>query len=189
MNRTMICFLLLVPGVVFIPLPSAAVIVDGTVFPDRIHVNSRNLDLKGAALLRYMVFIKAYTGAFYLPPDISASNALSDVPKHLVLEYRVSIKAEGFAEATTLYMKKNVDTPTFERLEPRLKTLNSLYRDVKAGDRYALTYIPGSGTELSLNGVSQGVIPGQDFAFALFSVWLGAHPIDRGFRDRLLGEP
>lgn len=188
MKRTLMWILLLVLCMTLFSGQAAAVTVSGTVYPDSIQVKNRKLDLKGAALLRYMVFIKAYIGALYLPSGISGAEALSDIPKHLVLEYRVSIKAQGFAEATTLYMEKNVDPATFERLKPRLKTLNGLYRDVKAGDRYALTYIPGSGTELSLNGIHQGLIPGYDFAFALFSVWLGANPIDEDFRDTLLGD-
>lgn len=184
--KSFYCFLLF--GVLIgLPKQATAINVNGTVFPDSVLIKNHRLNLKGAALLRYLVVIKAYTGAFYLPPEIPGTQALSDVPKQLVLEYRVSIKAGGFAEATTLYIQKNVDPKTFERLRPKLDDLNSLYRDVKPKDRYALTYIPGYGTELSLNGVPQGVILGKDFAFALFSVWLGAHPIDITFRDTLLG--
>jgi len=39
-----------------------------------------------------------------------------------------------------------------------------------------------------LNNESQGTIPGQDFAFAYFGIWLGEKPINKKFRDRLLGE-
>lgn len=177
-------FIFLLSGV---QKPACAITVNGTDYPDSILIKNRTFDLKGAALLRYMVFIKAYTGAFYLPQETSGADALSDVPKHLVLEYRVAIKAEGFAKATTLYIQKNVDQESFDRLKPKIDAFNALYRDVIPRDRYALTYTPGYGTELTLNGILQGVIPGKDFAFALFSVWLGAHPIDTDFRDALLG--
>jgi hypothetical protein len=60
------------------------------------------------------------------------------------------------------------------------------YRDVKPGDRYALTYIPGSGTELSFNGSPLVVIDGADFAAAYFSIWLGKRPLDPGLKDKLL---
>ena len=65
--------------------------------------------------------------------------------------------------------------------------LAALYRDVEPGDRYALTFAPGRGTQLLLNGAPLGSIDGDDFAAAVFAIWLGADPIDRGFRDRLLG--
>lgn len=40
--------------------------------------------------------------------------------------------------------------------------------------------------QLVLNGKPLGTVPGNDFASAIFSVWLGEDPIDRGFRDTLL---
>ena len=59
-------------------------------------------------------------------------------------------------------------------LQSRIDNLAALYRDVKPGDRYALTYIPDEGTTLSLNGETLGSIPGDDFARAVFAIWLGA---------------
>ena len=56
------------------------------------------------------------------------------------------------------------------------------------GDRYSLTYIPGKGTTLSLNGVPKGTVDGADFAAALFSIWLGPNPIDSNFKQALLGK-
>jgi hypothetical protein len=48
-------------------------------------------------------------------------------------------------------------------------------------------YLPGEGTMLSLNGERLGSIPGDDVVRAAFSIWLGANPIDKNFRDLLLG--
>ena len=56
---------------------------------------------------------------------------------------------------------------------------------MKPGDRYALTYIPGVGTELALNGKPKGVIEG-DFAAAYFAIWLGAKPLDASLKAQLL---
>ena len=62
-------------------------------------------------------------------------------------------------------------------------------RDVQKGDRYALTYVPGAGTTLALNGRPLGTIEGADFAAALFTIWLGTKdPMDASFRLALLGE-
>jgi hypothetical protein len=49
--------------------------------------------------------------------------------------------------------------------------------------------VPQRGTTLTLNGVDLGTIPGADFARAVFSIWLGERPIDRGFKRALLGAP
>jgi hypothetical protein len=65
--------------------------------------------------------------------------------------------------------------------------INTFYEDVRKGDRYSLTYIPGRGTELKFNGETRGVVPGADFANIYFSIWLGQnHPYQK-FRDRLVG--
>ena len=43
------------------------------------------------------------------------------------------------------------------------------------------------GTEPAPNDVSLGVIPGADFAYAVFSIRSGNTPIDPSFRDTILG--
>jgi hypothetical protein len=50
-----------------------------------------------------------------------------------------------------------------------------------------LTYIPGRGTELALNGEPKGIIEGADFATALFSIWIGQKPIDESFKQQIMG--
>jgi hypothetical protein len=57
---------------------------------------------------------------------------------------------------------------------------------VEPGDRYTLTYAPGWGTELALNGEPLGRIAGPDFASAVFSIWLGDEPMDKPLKRRLL---
>lgn len=163
------------------------VLVDGTAFDKTVTVDGTTLPLKGTALLRYLVFIEAYTGAFYLPAGVDAGSVLTDVPKHLVLEYRVAIEAEDFARATETSIRRSVDDKTFESLRAKIGELGRLYRDVRPGDRYSLTCLPGLGIRLELNGEPLGTIAGADFAAAVFAIWLGENPIDTGFRDRLLG--
>lgn len=164
-----------------------ASVIEGVHFEENLIHNGVGMELKGTALLNYMVFIKAYVGAIYLPADIRSWRALEDVPKQLVLEYFHPINADGFRHATRKAIQQNVDESTFRRIETRVDRLNALYRDVKPNDRYSLTYIPGYGTELALNGEGLGVIDGADFARAVFSIWIGPQPIDEEFKDTLLG--
>ena len=89
--------------------------------------------------------------------------------------------------ATYKRLARSHDPQEIERLKTRIDYHNSLYVDVAPGDRYALTYLPGVGTELSLNGRPLGVIEGSDFAAAIFSLWLGETPFDGRFKNDLLG--
>lgn len=162
--------------------------VAGVTFVSRHETAEGALALRGQALLRYMVFIKAYAGAFYLPAEVDRRQALGAVPRRLELSYFHAISAADFAEATRRKVADNVTPEALAIIETRLQRFNALYRDVQPGDRYALTYLPGQGTELALNGQSLGRITGEDFAAAIFAIWLGPEPIDQSFKKALLGE-
>jgi Chalcone isomerase-like len=166
--------------------PARGLEIEGVRFPAEIRAHGVSLTLNNAALLRYRIFIKAYVAALYLGEEMQPADVLSDVPKRLEIEYFWAISAPDFGVATNRGIAANVDAATLAGLRPRIDRMNALYRDVKPGDRYALTYLPGLGTELSLNGKPLGTIEGSDFASALFSIWLGKNALDGSLRDRLL---
>jgi hypothetical protein len=183
--------LLLIPLLVLLAAAPAgaalSVQIEGVDFDGETTVEKTPLALRGYGLLRYMVVIKAYVGALYLPEKVDSRNVLAPVPKKLELSYFHAIKAEDFARATRQKIADNVTPEELVRLRPRIEQLAEMYRDVQPGDRYALTFVPGRGTALLLNGAPLGAIEGEDFAAAVFAIWLGTDPIDPGFRDRLLG--
>jgi hypothetical protein len=162
--------------------------IEGVTFDNATVINGKTLPLRGVGLLRYMIFIKAYVGAFYLDKNISSDQVFSDVEKQLVLHYFYAISAEDFAEATSDIIAENVSPQQFVALRPHIDALNALYRDVEPGDRYTATYIPGVGTSLALNDNVLGTVPDAAFAKAFFSIWIGTNPIDDSFRDQLLGK-
>ena len=152
-------------------------------------IGELRLALQGTGLFRYLSMIDVVEGGFYLPPDASPREALADVPKQLELRYLRGFDAGDFAKATLDGVRRNVPSEVFGRVVDRLRRFNTFYRDVQKGDRYALTYVPGEGTTLALNGRPLGTIEGADFAAALFTIWLGAKdPMDESFRLALLGE-
>jgi hypothetical protein len=160
--------------------------IAGVNFDDRYATKNTELQIRGVGILRVMAFVKVYVGALYLPEDCPSDLALSDVPKRLEVEYFRSIAGDDFGPATNKKISENVDPQTYERLKPRIEHYNSLYQDVQPGDRYSLTYVPGKGTELALNGEPRGIIEGADFAAALFSIWLGSKPISGSLKKELL---
>lgn len=190
MNRIsqMAIMLLTIVSISFSAHANPTVEVAGVHFERNYQLSSGHLPLRGQALLRYMVFIKAYVGALYLPEDIDHRQVLDPVPRRIELAYFHAIKAADFAKATRKKMADNVSPAEMERLSERLERFNALYRDVQPGDRYALTYLPGQGTALSLNGQQLGIVEGDDFAAALFAIWLGPQPIDQTFKKALLGQ-
>lgn len=167
--------------------PTPAAEIRGVRFIERLQVGDAEFVLANVGLLRYRIFINAYVAGLYVGAGYEVDRLFDDVPKRLEIEYFYGIAASGFANATDVGIAANVDARTFDALKPRIARLNGLYRDVQPGDRYALTYLPGSGTELALNGKRLGVIEGADFAVAVFSIWLGAQPLDEPLKAQLLG--
>ncbi len=161
--------------------------IEGVRFEPSVTIGSRTLGLNGYGLLRYKVLLKAYVAALYLERDTDPAEVLGDVPKRLEIEYFWGISAADFVSATNDRIAANVSQAELAAIRPAIDRLNTLYRDVKPGDRYALTYLPEVGTELSLNGVPLGTVAERDLGRAVFSIWLGNAPLDTDLKTALLG--
>ena len=181
------CLLLLALNFMILS-PANALTVENITFADSTIIGGKAVPLRNAALLRYLRVIKAYVAALYLPEGVKAEAVLSDVPKRLELSYLVSIRGPDFDKGAAPVLARNQTPAELSRLQGRLDKLNAAYRDVKPGDRYSLTYLPGRGTELALNGSPLIVIEGADFAAAYFGIWLGRDPIDEKLKRNLLRE-
>jgi hypothetical protein len=163
-----------------------AATIEGVTFADRYQAGATTLTLNNVGLLRYRVIFKGYVAALYLGEGVRPEDVLTDVPKRLELEYFWSIAGADFGKAAEKILADNFPTSQIDMFRSRLDRLNTLYENVKPGDRYSLTYLPGVGTELALNGKPKGVIEGADFAAAYFAIWLGAKPLDTSLKTQLL---
>lgn len=160
--------------------------IEGVHFADEYQRDDITLPLHCVGSLRYKVLFKGYVAGLYLGAGVSPAGVLADVPKRMELNYFWGIEGSDLAKVGDEVLERNVDADTLAQLRPRLEQINALYESVEPGDPYALTYIPGRGTELALNGRSKGIIPGADFAAAYFRSWLGDRSIDASLRDQLL---
>ena len=168
-------------------LPAAAAEIEGVRFAEVRQVAGVDLRLHGVGLLRHRMVVKAYVAALYLAAGARPEQALADVPRRLEIEYFWPIEAEDFGPATLEGIARNVDAETLDRLRARIERMSRAYEDVERGDRYSLSYVPGVGTELARNDEPLCLIEGADFAAAIFSIWLGAAPLDRSLKAQLLG--
>jgi hypothetical protein len=171
------------------PARAPAAEIEGVRFAEERSIDGFDLRLHAVGLLRYRYVVKAYVAALYLGDGSSTDDVLADTPRRLEIEYFWPIGAEDFARATLEGIGRTHDGEDFARLRERIEALNREYEDVERGDRYALTYLPGFGTELAKNGERLAVIEGADFAAAIFSIWLGPAPLDRSLKAQLLGTP
>lgn len=185
MKTFLLCGLL--PLLTLATLPHTALAQPGSdTFPPTVEAGPTQLVKVGEGTFRWM-FIRVYNGSFYMDGAQRQADPLSDVAKRLELAYRIGISAEDFRKSGNEILTRNCAPEELAALQERLDRLNAAYQPVAAGDRYALTYVPGEGTTLSLNGNPLVTVEGADFAKAYFSIWLGQDPVKEDFRQDLLG--
>ena len=90
--------------------------------------------------------------------------------------------------STRQAIERNAGPARFQKIGAQVDQFLALYRSVEPGDRYALTYVPGVGTELALNGKPLGNVEGAEFAAAVFAVWFGEREIDGALKKSLLAK-
>jgi hypothetical protein len=161
--------------------------IEGVEFADQIVARDTPMVIHGVGLLRWKVLFRGFVAALYRGEGVPPEKVLGQVPRRLEIEYFWGISGSAFGKTGEEILARNVPPETIAALRPRLDRINALYPDVKPGDRLALTYVPGNGTELSHNGKALGVIEGDDFAAVYYLIWLGTEPMDKSLRDQLLG--
>ncbi len=163
--------------------------VSGVKMPDTLTVEGKTLKLNGAGLRKKVVF-KVYVAGLYLetPSHDAAAVVSADSVKSMRLSILRSLEARKITEAIEEGFEKN-SKPQLGALRARLARFNAMFPDVKEGDDIVMTYVPGKGTMVTAKGAEKGVIEGKDFADALFSVWLGANPVQEDLKAKLLGNP
>ncbi len=144
------------------------------------------MSLQGAGL-KTMFLFKAFAAGFYKAQG-DDSDLLGNYPKRIEAEYFVNIPGEKLNNFTIETMRKNVTEDEWEFLKTEIKQMGEYFVDLKAGDRFSLTYIPAIGTQFSHNGNLVGTIKGIEFAKALFSVWIGENPFDDRLKEQVLGK-
>jgi hypothetical protein len=179
---TGIFFLCAVLGVLSQPLRAA----QRFAFESTIRLDEQTLERRGTGHFTYW-FWSLYDGALYLPAEEAPEAVLEVVPKRLDLAYFREIPAEKMVEAGQKILRKNVTEAEWNLIADRLTRINAAYQTVDEGDRYQLTFVPGRGTTLSLNGEELITIPGDDFARLYFRIWFGEDPVGADFRDDLMG--
>lgn len=155
-------------------------------FAGNVAAHGTELQLAGSGLLKVAYFFSVYHAALYLPPDAGPEDALGDIPRRLEVVYVRSVSKGLFRELADRAMRRYLDARQMAAIRDPFEAMSALYEDARPGDRVSLTYIPGRGTELAINGSVRGLIPGSDFAKAYFGIWLHPQTLNPALRDALL---
>lgn len=145
-----------------------------------------NFVLHGAGFLRVGLVFKGYGAALYLTHPNAAAAIGADVPKRLEIFYLHRTPRLRMIETAETTLRRNLSNAEAAQVWSDVQRLHACYEDRLPGDVSALTYVPGRGTEFSVNGEPRILIPGAAFAAAYFQVWLGNHPSSQSVKDALL---
>ncbi len=157
-------------------------------FPERLQLQGTPLALNGLGV-RKATFLKVnvYVAALYLPQRTTDPRAIVDSsgPFELDLQFVRSVGAkairDGFADGFAQ------SAPGNSGLQPRIATLESWMEDIHTGERMSFVGLSGRGVQFTFAGKVKGLIPGEDFARALLSIWLGGDPPNPELKSGLLG--
>jgi hypothetical protein len=171
-------------------IPAAAANVAGVNMEDRVTVGTQTLVLNGAGLRKKFI-VKVYVGGLYLPSkQASAATILTtDQPRRMVMHFLYSVTKAQMAEAWDEGLTDNTPKASPE-VKTAFKTLEGWMEDVPKGNRIILTYVPGTGTTVEVNGKSKGTLGGKAVSDAILNTWLGPNPAPGAdFKKAVLGQP
>ncbi len=170
----------------------AAAEVAGVNLPEQVvlEAGGGNLVLNGAGVRKKFV-VKVYVGALYLPEKSGDVDRILGGPggRRVIMHFLYKeVEAGKLVEGWNEGFAANLTDSELKAVEERLGRFNGLFRTVHSGDVYQLDMVPGTGTEVRLNGEVMGTVPGEDFYRALLKVWLGGKPADKGLKKAWLGK-
>jgi hypothetical protein len=161
----------------------------GIAFPEHLQVSGNDLALNGLGM-RKATFLKVnvYVGALYVARLSHDPLPLIDPgsPAELILHFVRNVGVGDLRDAWKEGFEK-VAKDQLPALGARIATLNSWMSSMEAGQRLTFTRLPGAGIQVDVNGVVKGTIPGDDFARALLTIWLGPSPPNPELKSGLLG--
>ncbi len=155
-------------------------------FSSGFELNREALERKNQSVLTYL-WVEVYAAAFYAPRQASPGDAF-DAPlsQRLELYYFRDIDREDVIEAAWTTLNRQHDARTLEPLRDALDALHDNFRDIRAGDRYALNFSPSSGLTLERNGEIAFTSQNPQLAKVYLGIWLAPKGLSDELRGRLL---
>ena len=163
----------------------------GVTLPEQTQVEGSTLVLNGMGQREATwLKIKVYVAGLYLDAKSSDADAIlhaEQLPKRIVFVFVRSVGRKRVIQEWDESLEKNVGKDSAALMD-RFATLHAwMPETVREGDEMALTYLPGKGIVVEIKGEARGMIPGADFARALFAMWLGPRPPNQALKAGLLG--
>ena len=170
---------------------AATVEINNVKLEDSVDVKGSKLQLNGAGT-RYKGPFKVYVAGLYLGKKAGTLDEVVNQPgpKRLAVTMVRDIDAGELGKLLTRGVEDNTAKGEMSKLIPGLIRMSQLFSDHKklvVGDTFAVDWVPGTGTIVTVKGKTEGdAFKEPEFFKALMSIWLGPVPADWKLKDNLL---
>ena len=172
---------------------AATIDVGGAKLEDAVDVRGSKLVLNGSGV-RYKAVFKVYAAGLYLGKKVGTTEEVlaTPGPKRLHITLLREIDSNELGRSFTTAFTDNAPKAEMSKLIPGLIRMGQIFSEQKkllAGESFTIDWIPGTGTVITVKGVTQGEpFKEPEFFNALMRIWLGPVPADWKLKDALLGK-
>ena len=164
--------------------------ISGVTLPGTIKAGNTTMLLNGGGT-RVKFFMDIYVAGLYLSTKgnngdiIAKANEAMAVRLHIVSGLVTSEKMmdaikEGFKKSTGDKL-----APLQARIDKFVKAFAT--EPIVKGNEFDISYTPTDGVKITKAGKELVAIEGLDFKTALWGIWLGNEPVDKGLKAGMLG--
>jgi hypothetical protein len=185
MHRILVLVLALA---LLVPATALALDVNGVHFADSVQVGDQTLVINGAGTRHATIFnVDVYVAALYVPARTSDASAIlrPEVPRQVVLVMKRDVDAQTMANAIREGITRAAGANA-SAISSELDAFVAWCPPMHERNRMTVTFSGGrlSATATGARGTFHGSAAMGD---AFFRMWLGAHPVEDGLRDHMLG--
>jgi Chalcone isomerase-like len=171
-------------------LPTAftqAIANNSTTLPPELAAEFPGARLQGHGRLRFLG-LRVYDAKLWVGTQAITDNTanLTSLPFALELDYERNLKGKQVAARSLEEMKRQGDIPD-DTAKRWLATMETLFPDIKKGDRLSALNVPGMGARFFMNGTLRGDVRDADFVRVFFGIWFSPKTSEPALREALLG--
>ena len=163
--------------------------VGDATLPNKVTFSGDELVINGAGL-REKFFIDIYAGGLYLKTKSSSANAIASANETMAVKLHILsglMSKSKMATALRDGFEKSTNGNTAP-LDKRIDSFIGFIKDeIEKGQIYDIVYEPNKGSVIYKDWVEKGFVEGMDFKEALFNIWIGDNPADKGLKKEMLG--
>jgi hypothetical protein len=187
MYKTLVSFSAVLWMLASTPILNAASLA-GANLPDTATVGGKSLVLNGLGV-RTEFMVKVYVAGLYLEQKSTDADAIikTDAPKRIVMHFLHDASQKQMTVAFSESFQDN-SPQTGTTVKADIDKFLGALEPLKVGDEMVFTYLPATGTTVTINGKEKVTISGQAFSQVLLSVWLGPKPPTASLKKGMLGQ-